>query len=145
MRLLAHRERSRRELRTRLASKGFDHATIDRVLERLGESGLQDDRRFAESFAAGAQRRKGLSAFAIQGELRRRGVEATLAAEAATEPPEHEEVRARALVAARAARMTGPPEAIRRRLEGFLARRGYPADLARRLASEVAGDPAAEA
>jgi regulatory protein len=140
MRLLSHRERSRRELRTRLASKGYDHTTIDQVLERLQETGLQDDRRFAETFSAGAQRGKGLSAFAIQGELRRRGIDPSLAAEASTETPEHEEERARALAAGRAARMGGqPPETVRRRLEGLLARRGYPSELARRLAAEAAG------
>ena len=140
-RLLSHRERSRRELTTRLRQKGYTQATIDLALERLSESGLQDDRRFAETFAAGAQRGKGLSAFAIQGELRRRGIEPTLAAEASTEAPEDEEERARKLAFARAARMGNlAPEAVRRRLEAFLARRGYPGEMARRLAAEASGE-----
>jgi regulatory protein len=126
-------------MRMRLAAKGYPSDTIERVLDRLAGSGLQDDRRFAESYAAGAQRSKGLSAFAIQGELRRRGVDPKLAAEAATETPEQEEERARALAAGRAARMSGPPEAVRRRLEGFLARRGYGPELVRRIAAEAAG------
>jgi len=135
---LTHRERSRQELRSKLAQKGFDAGTVGRVLDRLEEIGLQNDRRFAEMFASESQRSRGLSVFAIQGQLRRKGVEKTLAAEASTEDPEHEEARARELAVRRATRLTGlAPDAARRRLEGFLARRGYPAELSRRLAAEA--------
>ena len=139
LRLLAHRERSRGELRSRLSAKGYDRVVVDRVLDRLEEAGLQSDGRFAETFAADAQRGRGLSSLAVQGELRRRGVGRDLAAEAATERPEDEEARARNVAARRAGRMTGlPREVLQRRIVGFLARRGYPPDLCRRIAAEVA-------
>ena len=139
LRLLSHRERSRVELRSRLARKGFDAPTIDQVLDRLAEAGLQSDERFAATFTLEAQRSRGLSTNAVQGQLRRRGIDRQLAAEAATETPEDEEARARDLADRRAARMTGlSPEVRARRLLGYLARRGYPPELCRRLAAEAA-------
>ncbi len=139
MRLLSHRERTRVELSRRLRSKGYDVDTVEGVLDRLSAAGLQSDERFAEVFAAEAHRSRGLSAAALQGELLRRGVERKLASEAATERPEDEEARARELVAARARRLPSgtPPDAQRRRLAAYLARRGYPADMCFRLAADA--------
>jgi regulatory protein len=130
------------ELRSRLARKGYDPETIVRVLDQLGEAGLQSDERFAELFADEAKRARGLSSFALQGELRRRGVGRDLAAEAATEAPEEEEERARALAQRRAARLSGLPREVRnRRLLSYLARRGYSHELCARLVAEAAESP----
>jgi regulatory protein len=139
LRLLNVRERSRAELRIRLRQKGFAPDVIETVLDPLHEAGLQDDRRFAESFAESAASR-GMATRRIQGELRARGVSKEVAAIAATEDPESE--RARALEAAlrRAARMRDlPTEARLRRLTGFLARRGFEPDVCRSVAAEAAG------
>ena len=145
LRLLALRERSRRELWSALRRKGYAPDTIEAVLDGLEGSGLQSDRRFAEAFTVSAHAGRGLSTTATQGELRRRGVDAGLAAEAAREHPDVEEARARELARGRARRMgAGPIEARRRRLLGFLARRGYGGDLARRMVAEVLGEQADE-
>ncbi|MFY9585930.1 MAG: regulatory protein RecX [Actinomycetota bacterium] len=139
MRLLASRERSRAELRAKLAGKGYPRETIDAVLDRLEESELQSDERFAEAFAMEAQRSRGLSSYAVQGELRRRGVSKDLAAIASTEAPEDEATRAAELAARRASRLAAYPAEVRyRRILSFLARRGYPAELCRRLAIQAA-------
>ncbi len=139
MRLLASRERSRAELRSKLAGKGYPRETIEAVLDRLEESELQSDERFAEAFAMEAQRSRGLSAYAVQGELRRRGVSKDLAAVASTEAPEDEAARAMELAARRASRLAAYPADVRyRRILSFLARRGYPAELCRRLAARAA-------
>jgi regulatory protein len=138
--LLSHRERSRRELRTRLRAKGFDPETTEAVLDRLAESDLQSDDRFAAEFVSSAQRSRGLATFAIQGELRRRGIDQGLAAEAATESPEAEEERARAIARRRASALrTLPPEVRHRRVAAYLGRRGYPSQLCERLAAEESG------
>src|SRR2546427_439673 len=63
LRLLSVRERSRAELRSKLAEKGFHPSIVIRVLDRLEESDLQSDRRFAEIFTAESHRGRGLSAF----------------------------------------------------------------------------------
>jgi regulatory protein len=140
LRLLSHRERSRAELRLRLRGKGYDVDTIESALDRIAAAGLQSDDRFSEMFTLESQRGRGLSATAIQGELRRRGIDRELAAQAAAEPPEAEEARARALARKRAGQLSRlAPEVRRRRLEGFLARRGYRSELCRRLAVEESG------
>lgn len=139
LRLLSHRERTRAELGRRLRLKGYDPETVEGVLDRLAESGLQSDDRFAEVFTGEAHRSRGLSATALQGELIRRGVDRRLAAEAATEPPEQEEARARELAAARARKLGSSlaPEVRRRRIVDYLARRGYPAEMCFRLAADA--------
>lgn len=147
MRLLASRERSRAELRAKLAGKGYPRETIEAVLDRLEESELQSDERFADAFAMEAQRSRGLSSYAVQGELRRRGVSKELAAVASTEAPEEEAARAAELAARRASRLAAYPAEVRyRRILSFLARRGYPAEVCRRLAaqaSDLRGEPPA--
>lgn len=139
LRLLSHRERSRAELRTRLRAKGYDTETIEGVLDALAETGLQSDERFAEVFTGEAHRSRGLASSAVRGELLRRGVDRRLAAEAATEHPEDEEARARELALSRARRLPPglAPDARKRRIAGYLARRGYPPDICFRMAADA--------
>lgn len=140
LRLLSVRERSEVELRRRLSQKGFDRETVTSTVARLRESGLQDDRRFAGAYATEAASRGGLAAAEVRRRLRGRGVAGDLAAEVATTDPGEEEARARTLAAKRARALgEASHEARFRRLAAFLARRGYPHDLCRRLAEEYAG------
>jgi regulatory protein len=114
-------------------------------LDRLVDAGLQDDRRFAEAFTTDAHRSRGLASIAVQDELRRRGVDRGLAAEAATETPEEEESRARAQAAKRARLLSSlPPDVRHRRLVGFLGRRGYPRELCERISADAWPDPGAQ-
>lgn len=146
LRLLTVRERSAAELRQRLRQKGYSPEVIIAVLDRLAESGLQDDARFAERFAEEAARGRGYAARRIRGELLRKGIGRDLAAVASTTDPDEEEARAETLARSRAARMRGsPPEVVARRITGLLARRGFDADVCRRVASSVAGEARDEA
>ena len=140
-RLLAVRERSAAELRARLRGKGFDPDVIVTVIDRLQESELQSDTRFAAQFVESAARR-GFSGRRIQVELRARGLNKEDAARAATEDPDAELSRARDLAERKAARMTDlPVEARVRRLVSLLARKGFDPDTCRIVAIEVAGSP----
>lgn len=137
LRLLAVRERSSADLRARLRQKGYSAEAVTRVCARLIETGLQDDARFAEGYADAA-RRRGVASRRVGLELRARGVEVDAAVAASTSRPEDEAVRARAVAVQRARGLSGLPQEVRaRRLGGFLARRGYPADLVREIVSEV--------
>ncbi|MFN2613348.1 MAG: regulatory protein RecX [Actinomycetota bacterium] len=139
LRLLGVRERSASELRQRLRQKGFDRDVIEGVLERLRETGLQDDSRFAEHYASEATTTRGFASRRVRGELMRKGISRDLAAVASTTDPDQEEERARALAVQRAARMGSlGAEARARRILSLLARRGYDADICRRIAAEVA-------
>lgn len=81
LRLLEVRARSRQELRERLAAAGFSTAAVTGVLERLGECGLLDDRRFAQERAR-ALAERGYGPRRIAFELGRCGIEGSLIEEA---------------------------------------------------------------
>lgn len=81
LRLLARREHSARELETKLVGKGWPESDASQVIADLAGSGLQSDRRFAESFA---RQRAGrfYGPRRILAELAQRGIDSGLAAEA---------------------------------------------------------------
>ena len=81
LRLLARREHSAVELKTKLVRKGWPENHVDQVIPALAEAGLQSDRRFAESFA---RQRAGrfYGPRRIQAELAQRGIDSDLVAEA---------------------------------------------------------------
>lgn len=81
LRLLARREHSSVELKTKLTGKGWPEEHIDQVIPALAEAGLQSDCRFAESFA---RQRAGrcYGPRRIQAELAQRGIDSGLAVQA---------------------------------------------------------------
>jgi regulatory protein len=94
--------------------------------------------RFADGFAETAVRSRGLARRVVQGELRRKGIDAELAARAATMSPEDEMSNARTIAAKRLRALRGlPPEARTRRLVAFLARRGYGAEVCSAVVAEL--------
>ena len=138
LRLLRHRARSEQELRDRLAEKDHQAEAIDEAVTRLRAWGLVDDADFAAEWVRGRRRRRGKSRGALERELRDKGVaEPDIAGAVAGLDPADERVRAAELVRDRLARRPAPPartgpagQAERRRLVGFLARRGYPTGMA---------------
>ena len=127
LRLLQFRPRTRAELQQALGRKGVEEGVAERVLGRLDEVGLIDDKAFAEVWVRSRHTYEGLGRRAIATELRRKGVEESVTAEAvATVDHEAEEERARQLVRKKLRAMTGVDDAaVVRRLVGMLARKGY--------------------
>jgi regulatory protein len=140
LRLLSAADRPAAQLRERLARKGFSGWIVAEVVERLRETGLVNDERFAAQFAESAAAR-GNAARRIQMDLARKGVEAEPAARAATTHPDEEEARALRLAAKRAAQMSALPREVRwRRLTGLLARRGFAPDVCRKAVEHALGE-----
>lgn len=138
LRMLTARERSEAEVRQALRKRGHDPDTIAIVVEEFRSKNLLSDSRFAEAFATEAAERRGYGSAAIRMRLRTKGITPELAAQAATVSPEEEEARARGFAAKRARALGSyPPEVRYRRLAGALARRGYPADIVSRVASDL--------
>ncbi len=81
LRLLSGRAHSASELRAKLAKKAADSRSIKRVMERLQEAELLDDRRFAEAFAASRFENQGQGRLRVVRDLRQKGVAAALASE----------------------------------------------------------------
>lgn len=131
--LLAARARSRAELRRLLLRKGEPAARVDVVLDRLERAGYLDDADFARQFARGKMVGSGVSARRVQAELARRGVAREIADAAVAEVLAEEEIDETEAVERLArkklkslAKYDEPTR--RRRLYGFLARRGFEAD-----------------
>lgn len=130
--LLAIRPRSKDELRQALRRKGFDEETREVMLGKLDHAGLVDDAAFAESWVRSRHTHQGLARRALVAELRRKGVDDEVAAQAADEVGQDcEEQRARDLVRKRLRTMGNVDEQTAiRRLLGMLGRKGYPQGLA---------------
>ena len=77
LRLLARREHSLRELRTKLASCGYEAGEIARTLDQLTVRNLISDERFAEAFLR-SRLERGQGPLKIRAQLKERGVEAPL-------------------------------------------------------------------
>jgi regulatory protein len=74
LRLLAMREHSKKELRQKLAAKGFGRDEALEVIDELAREGLQDDARYAESYAR-SRILKGYGPIRIIYELKQAGIE----------------------------------------------------------------------
>ncbi len=112
----------------------------DEIVERYREVGLLDDAALAAMIARTRHAERGQAPRAIAQELRRKGFEQE-DIESALEPLDAETQRetARALAAARWARLDGTPyEARVRRIVGYLGRKGYSPSLAFALVQDLA-------
>ena len=130
LRLLTVRAQTRAELATRLAQRGFAEDVSTRVLDRLAEVGLIDDRDFAEQWVRSRHLNAGKGKRALASELRTKGIDDDIIAEALAEvDSDAERSRAEQLVAdkLRRERLTDETDdaKVTRRLVGMLARRGY--------------------
>lgn len=142
LRLLALRPRAREELRLRLLRRGFSQEVVGRVLARAEEAAVVNDQLFARLYAQDRLLSRPCPRRRVAWELRARGVEEALAEEAARAAlPElsEEELARRALASRRGLWESLPRQAALGRAYSFLLRRGFPPELARKVAEEAFG------
>lgn len=128
LRLLTARARTRAELADQLAKRGYPDEVSIRVLDRLAGAGLVDDADFAQQWVRSRSERSGKSRKALLAELRAKGVDDEVIAEALDGMGvDSERDRAKHLVQAKLRRESlGDDDAkVVRRLVALLARRGY--------------------
>lgn len=136
LRLLTARARTRAELAGQLTKRGYPDDVGERVLDRLADVGLIDDRDFAEQWVRSRRVHAGKGKRALISELRTKGVDAeVIDAALADVDPEAERTRAEQLIVDRLRRekLTDDPAddvKLARRLVGMLARRGYSQSMA---------------
>lgn len=139
--LLSFRARTAVELRRRLRRKEFPEEVVEDCVTELVEKGLVDDSAFAEVFVRDRVRLRPKGKRRLVQELRAKGVDADTAAEAVGDVMEREEVTdlelARAAASKWSPRPGEDPQRARRRLYGFLARRGFGGDAVRQLMDEM--------
>jgi regulatory protein len=138
--LLSYRARTSVELKRRLKRKGFDDEVAAATVERLDRLGVVDDAAFAESFVRDRVRLRPHGVRRLGQELRAKGVDEDVARAAIAEVMEREGANELDLARAAAARWkprpNEDPAAARRRLTGFLARRGFAGDAVREVVRE---------
>jgi regulatory protein len=138
--------RSRGQLAEVLMRRDVPEDVAERVLDRLAEVGLIDDAAFAAAWVRTRVAGKGLARRAIAGELRARGVDEDVAADALEVlDGDEERATARALVDRRLPATRGlAPEVRMRRLGGMLARKGYGHGLALQVVRDALADEGAD-
>ncbi|MFF5444334.1 recombination regulator RecX [Streptomyces sp. NPDC012888] len=135
LRLLTGSPRTRRQLADALHKRGIPDEVSEEVLSRFEEVGLIDDAAFAGAWVESRHRGRGLARRALARELRTKGVDGSLVAEALELlDSDQEEETARELVARKLRGTRGLDRDKRvRRLAGMLARKGYPEGMALRV------------
>ena len=101
LRALTGAPKTRSQLAELLARRGVPEEAAEAVLDRFTEVGLIDDAAFARAWVSSRQAGRGLARRALQAELRAKGVDPEVAAEAVELVDDDDErAAARTLVAA---------------------------------------------
>lgn len=140
--LLSFRARSESELERRLLRGGHAPSSAAAALRRCRELGYLDDRAFALAHVRDRLRLRPKGRRALRSELFRKGVDGDLAEaaidEAFAESGLDESDLARRIAAKRVKALTDiETEVARRRLGGYLARRGFPPPVVRTVVAEA--------
>jgi regulatory protein len=139
LRALTGAPRTRQQLADMLAKKGVPEHAAETVLDRFTEVGLIDDAAYARAWVSSRQAGRGLARRALSAELRAKGVDAEVAAEAVEAVDDDDEREAaRRLVARKVGAMRRLDRVTAsRRLVGMLARKGYNGGLAAAVVREA--------
>lgn len=138
---LTRRNMSRWEIEKLLISRELPEDVIAAEVARLEGVGLIDDAALAETLVRTQRERKGLGRQAVIAELRRRHIEASIidaALEADDSDDDAEQERANELAVKKARALASyDQETAKRRLTGFLMRKGYSSSIVR-TATDIA-------
>lgn len=138
---IAHTPRTATEVVRRLRRAGFDDDVVTQTLDDLERSGLVDDRAFANAWVESRCRSKGYGRIRLESELRRKGVDSDIIGEALRQvETDREAETARAV----AIRLLGAADiadySVRRRLAGYLQRRGYSWETIEQVIADIASN-----
>jgi regulatory protein len=139
LRALTGAPKTRQQLADLLAQRGIPEDAAETVLDRFTEVGLIDDAAYARAWVSSRQAGRGLARRALSAELRAKGIEPEVAAEAVEAVGDDDEREAaRRLVDRKVGAMRRLDRATAtRRLMGMLARKGYNGGLAAAVVREA--------
>ncbi|HAJ56884.1 MAG TPA: RecX family transcriptional regulator [Candidatus Omnitrophica bacterium] len=139
LRLIKFRLRSEKEVRDKLKEKGFAAETIDTAVDFLKKTGLLDDTLFARLWVESRIKRP-LGLARLRLELKKKGIDKGViepVLEAASANYSEEEA-VKNIIDMKIKKMRGlDPVKAKRRLYGFLLRRGYPYGLVMDALKEI--------
>ena len=129
---IGYKMRTTQEIRQKLAEKDFAEDTIAEVLAFLEKYGYADDREYCRKYIGEKLRLKPKSGYALQAELRQRGISAQMIAEVLAET-EIDEAGDALRWLEKKSRGQWPPETEKKKkqLYDFLLRKGYSYDIIR--------------
>ena len=140
LRLLELRGRSVREIRDKLKSKAVSSQDIDSVVSELLSLGLLDDEKFARDWIENRQHFRPTGVVRLRQELFAKGIDREIVDQAVREYKNNANEYPAALdLAKRKMKLYRKLDAdtARRRLAGFLARRGYEASVVSKVLKEL--------
>jgi regulatory protein len=139
LRALTGAPKTRQQLAELLADRSIPDDAAESVLDRYIEVGLIDDAAFARAWVSSRQSGRGLARRALSAELRAKGIDSEVAAEAVEAVDDDaEREAARRLVERKAAAMRRLDRTTAtRRLMGMLARKGYSGGMAAAVIRDV--------
>jgi regulatory protein len=142
LRKLSAAPRTRQQLALELKKRGVAEEVSERVLDRYVEFGYIDDSTFAQEWVRARHDARGSSRWLLQRELRERGVsQGDQDAALAQISPEDEWRRARELAERKLRSLSRfDRQTQMRRLQGLLARRGYPPGVCMGVVREIFGE-----
>lgn len=126
--LLKFRQRSKAELRFRLARKEFDSAVVEQVIDEFCTKGYLNDEKFAREFAEDQLTRKSIGPLRLRSELTKKQVPKTIIENVLSDIYNKYDPYKLAEQAADkklAKEKTGDYETVYRRVSNYLARRGF--------------------
>jgi regulatory protein len=141
LRLLAGRPRSVREISDRLRRKGFEQVTIDRAIEKLEGWNYVDDAEFARYWVENRATHRPRGRRLLEQELRTKGVDREVVKDAIAKVEVDEESAALELGRAKLSSYRhDDPQIARRKMIGFLQRRGYDYDVIKPVVTQLFSD-----
>ena len=150
--LLEVRARARREIQTRLAQKGYEEGVVAQVLEKLTRLGLLDDAQFAAQWVEAKTRVGGsrpVGRRRLSSELYGKGVAKEQIAQAVEAVTNEAELALARAAAGKKVRLVPTDrdalQAERRKLMGFLQRRGFGWETVKQVTRESLPSPGDEA
>lgn len=131
---LGQRVRSQTEVEQRLQQREFTPEAIAQTMVRLRQEGYLDDTNFGQQWVANRQRFRPRSERALRYELRRKGMDNSVIDEVIQEAEIDEDAAAWSAIEPKIARWQGLERAqFSQKAGGFLARRGFGHEVARRV------------
>jgi regulatory protein len=142
LRRLSHAPRTRKELAKDLKAKQITDEVAQTALDRFEEIGLINDSLLAQNYVSSAHQRRGLGRGALRQQLRAKGVSAEVAQEAVSQISDDQEYDSALLLACKKIRSLQRDEPTKQlqKIVTLLARKGYPSNLAFRVAKQVVNE-----
>ncbi|MGG1879247.1 RecX family transcriptional regulator [Paenibacillus cisolokensis] len=134
LRYLERKPRTSKEIAQRLQQKGWEQGSIDHTLERLEREKLVDDGLYARMWAQQRMTSHKKGRLWVKQELRQKGIESGMIAEALGEVSPEEELESALVIGRKKWQQTkGEPLDRKRKTGAFLMRRGFGGEQVRQV------------